>query len=140
VTHDGGEISVGAPTERIDIVEHDVDEEIRYIWIKRVVISELRVEKLVIIKNRPMKTKKNPIKYLATSKTDAPTEHVVRSYAIRWRVETVFEDPEPKPCFGDCEMHLKEGASRNRHLLIAAHSLVRLDPESNAPGTVRSKR
>ena len=25
----------------------------------------------------------NPIKYLATNKIDAPTEHVIRSYAIR---------------------------------------------------------
>ena len=34
----------------------------------------------------------NPIKYLATNKIDAPTEHVIRSYAMRWRIETYFED------------------------------------------------
>ena len=34
----------------------------------------------------------NPIKYLATNKIDAPTEHIIRSYGMRWRIETFFED------------------------------------------------
>ena len=36
-------------------------------------------------------------------------------------------------------MQTDEGASRHWHLLMAAYSLVRLDPESSALGTVRSK-
>jgi hypothetical protein len=30
----------------------------------------------------------NPVKYLATNKIDAPTPHVIRSYSMRWRIET----------------------------------------------------
>lgn len=37
-------------------------------------------------------------------------------------------------------MQTDEGASRHWHLLMAASSLVRLDPDSSALGTVRSKR
>lgn len=36
-------------------------------------------------------------------------------------------------------MQTDEGASGDWHLLMAAYSLVRLDPESSALGTVRSK-
>ena len=36
-------------------------------------------------------------------------------------------------------MQTDKGASRHWHLLMAAYSLVRLDPDSSALGTVRSK-
>ena len=36
-------------------------------------------------------------------------------------------------------MQTDESASRHWHLLMAVYSLVRLDPESSALGTVRSK-
>jgi SRSO17 transposase len=62
----------------------------------------------------------NPIKYLATNKIDAPPEHVIRSYAIRWRIETFFEDSKQDLGLGDCEMQTDEGASRHWHLLMAA--------------------
>ena len=81
----------------------------------------------------------NPVKYLATNKIDAPTQHVIRSYGMRWRIETFFEDSKQDLGLGDCEMQTDEGASRHWHLLMAAYSLVRLDPDSSALGTVRSK-
>jgi hypothetical protein len=36
-------------------------------------------------------------------------------------------------------MQLEEGASRHWHLLMAAYSFLRLDPDSSVLGTVRSK-
>ncbi|ELZ45500.1 transposase ISHwa4 [Halorubrum distributum JCM 9100] len=81
----------------------------------------------------------NPVKYLVTNKIDAPTEHIIRSYGIRWRIETFFEDSKKDLGLGDCEIQTDEGASADWHLLMAAYSLIRLDPESSALGTVRSK-
>ena len=80
----------------------------------------------------------NPVKYLVTNKIDAPTEHVIRLYSKRWRIETFFEDSKQDLGLGDCEMQEDEGASRHWHLLMLAYSLLRLDPESNALGMVHS--
>ena len=80
-----------------------------------------------------------PVNYLATNKIDAPTEHVIRSYGMRWRIETFFEDSKQDLGLGDCELQTDEGTSRHWHLLMAAYSFVRLDPDSSVLGTVRSK-
>ena len=71
---------------------------------------------------------------LATNKIEAPTEHVICSYGMRWRIETFFEDS--KQDFGPegCEMQIDGGASRQCHLLTAAYSLARLDSESKVLG------
>lgn len=66
----------------------------------------------------------NPIKYLATNKIDAPTEHVIRSYAMRWRIETFFEDLKRDLGLGDCEMQTDEGANRHCYLLMTAYILL----------------
>jgi hypothetical protein len=95
--------------------------------------------KLVIAKKETDEDEENPVNYLATNRIDAPTEHVIRSYGMRWHIETFFEDSKPDLGLGDCEMQTDEGASY-WHLLMAADSLVRLDPESSALGTGRSKR
>ena len=58
---------------------------------------------------------------------------------MRWRIETFFEDSKQDLGLGDCEMQTDKGDSRHWHLLMAAYSLVRLDPDSSALGTVRSK-
>jgi hypothetical protein len=58
---------------------------------------------------------------------------------MRWRTETFFEDSKQDLSLGDCEMQTDEGASRHWHILMAAHSLVRLDHDSRDLGTVRSK-
>ncbi|APW96324.1 transposase [Halobiforma lacisalsi AJ5] len=55
---------------------------------------------------------------------------------MRWRIETFFEDSKQDLCVGDYEIQADEGASRYWHLLIAAYSLVRLNPDSTALGTV----
>ena len=34
----------------------------------------------------------NPVRYLVSNKIDALTEHLIRSYSKRWRIETFFED------------------------------------------------
>lgn len=80
----------------------------------------------------------NPVKYLVTNKIDAPTEHAIRLYSKRWRIETFFEDSKQDLGLEDCEMREDEGASRHWHLLMLAYGLLRLDPESSALGTVHS--
>lgn len=139
MTYAGEELRVDALAERIDTVEREVDEELYDIWTKKLPVSQLGDVKLVIAEKETDEDEENPIKYLATNKIDAPTPHVIRSYGMRWRIETFFEDSKQDLGLGDCEMQIDEGASRHWHLLMAAYSLVRLDPDSSALGTVRSK-
>jgi len=140
VTYAGEELRVDALAERIDTVERDVDEETYHIWTKKLPVSQLGDVKLVIAEKETAEDdEENPVKYLTTNKIDAPTQHVIRSYGMRWRIETFFEDSKQDLGLGDCEMQTDEGASRHWHLLMAAYSLVRLDPDSSALGTVRSK-
>jgi SRSO17 transposase len=139
VTYSGDKLRVDALAERIDTIERDVDEETYHIWTKKLHVSQMGDVKLVIAEKETEEDEENPVKYLATNKIDAPTEHVIRSYGMRWRIETFFEDSKQDLGLGDCEMQTNEGASRHWHLLMAAYSLVRLDPESSALGTVRSK-
>jgi len=58
---------------------------------------------------------------------------------MRWRIETFFEDSKQDLGRGDYEMQTDEGVSWHWRLLMAAYSLVRLDPDSRALGTIRSK-
>jgi len=68
--------------------------------------------KLVIAEKEVKEYEENTVKYLATNKVDAPTEHVIRSYGMRWRIETFFEDSKQDLGLGDCEMQTADGASR----------------------------
>jgi hypothetical protein len=77
--------------------------------------------------------------YLASIKIDAPTQQVIRSSEMRWCIETLFEDSAQDLGSRDYGMQTDEGASWDWQLLMAADSLVRLDPESSALETVRSK-
>ena len=141
MTYAGEELRVDALAERIDTVERDVDDETYHIWTKKLPVSQLGDVKLVIAEKETDEDEdeENPVKYLATNKIDAPTEHVIRSYRMRWRIETFFEDSKQDLGLGDCELQTDDGASRHWHLLMAAYSLVRLDPDSSALGTVHSR-
>jgi SRSO17 transposase len=44
------------------------------------------------------------VKYLVTNKIDAPTEHLIQSFSMRWRIETFFEDSKQDLGCGDCEV------------------------------------
>jgi hypothetical protein len=48
--------------------------------------------KLVVAEKKTDEDEESPVKYLATNKIDAPTQHVIRSYRMRWRIETFFVD------------------------------------------------
>ena len=61
-------------------------------------------------------------------------QNVRDKYGMRWRIETFFEDSKQDLGLGDCEMQPDEGASRHWHLLMAAYSLVRLDPDLSTFG------
>ena len=57
---------------------------------------------------------------------------------MRGRIETFSEDSKQGLGLGDCEMQTARGTSRHWHLLMAAYSFLRLDPDSSVLGTVRS--
>ncbi len=140
VTYTGEQMRVDALAELIDTVERDIEHDTDHIWTRKLFISKPGDAKLVIAeKGTNEEDEDNPVKYLVTNKIDAPTAHVIHSYGMRWRIETSFEDSKQDLGLGDCEMRTNEGASRHWHLLMAAYSLVRLDPESSVLGTVRSK-
>ena len=140
VSYGNEEMRVDALAERIDTTEREIDGELYHIWTKKLTVSELGEVKLVIAeKETEDEDEDNPVKYLVSNKIDAPTEHLIRSYSKRWRIETFFEDSKQDLGFGDCEVHRDEGANKHWHLLMVAYSLLRLGPDSSALGTVRSK-
>ena len=135
----GEEIRVNALEERINTIERNVEGETYRIWTKKLLVSQLGDVKLVIAEKETDEDEENSVKYLATNKVDTPTEHIIRSYGTRWHIETFFEDSKQDLGLGDCEMQTDEGASRHWQLLMATYSLVRLNPDSSALGTIRSK-
>ena len=140
VSYGNEEMRVDALAERIDTTEREIDGELYHIWTKKLTVSELGDVKLVIAEKKTEdEEEENPVKYLVSNKIDAPTEHLIRSYSKRWRIETFFEDSKQDLGFGDCEVHRDEGANKHWHLLMVAYSFLRLGPASSALGTVRSK-
>ena len=84
VTYDQEEMRVDALAERIDTTEREVDDNLYHIWTKKLPVSELGGVKLIIAEKEADKDdEENPVKYLATNKIDAPTAHIIRSYAMR---------------------------------------------------------
>jgi SRSO17 transposase len=138
VTYDQEEMRVDALAERIDTREREIDDERYHIWIKKLHVSKLGDVKSVIAEKETEEAEDNPVRYLVSNKVDAPTEHVIRSYSKRWRIETFFEDSKQDLGFGDCELQRDEGASRHWYLLMLAYSLLRLGPTSSVLGKVRS--
>ncbi len=88
----GEEISVSALAERIDTFERNVEDETYHIWMKKLSVSQLGDMKLVIAEKETDEDEEDPVKYFTTNKIDAPTEHVIPFYGMRWRIETFFED------------------------------------------------
>jgi hypothetical protein len=59
------------------------------VWTQKREVSKLVDVKFVIAeKETDEENEANPVKYLVTNKIDAPTEHVIRSYSKRCRIET----------------------------------------------------
>ena len=139
VTYGGEEIRVDALEERIDKTEREIDDETYKIWTQKRPISELGEVRLLIAEKVTEEDEENPVRYFASNKIDAPSEHLIRSYSFRWPVEVFFEDSKQDLGFGDCEVRDEGGASRHWHLQMLAYSLLRLGPESNASGAQCSK-
>ncbi len=117
MTYAGEEIRADALFQRIDTAERNIEDETYPIWTKKFPVTKLGDVKLIIAEKETDEDEENLVKYLATNKIDAPTAHIIRSYGIRWRIETFFEDSKQDLGFGDCD----------------------LDPDLSALGTVRSK-
>ena len=139
VTYGGEEIRVDALAERIDTVEREIDDETYKIWTQKRSVSELGEVRLLIAEKVTEEDDENPVRYFASNKIGAPSEHLIRSYSFRWPVEVFFEDSKQDLGFGDCEVRDEGGASRHWHLQMLAYSLLRLGPESSASGTQCSK-
>ena len=114
VTYANKEMRVDALEERIDKEERKIDEETYKIWTKTLLVSKLGDVRLVIAEKVTDEDKENSVKYLATSKIDAPSAHIIRSYSYRWRIETFFGDSKQELGLrlGDCEVRDTDGASR----------------------------
>jgi SRSO17 transposase len=138
VTYDQEEMRVDALAERIDTTERKINGDTYNIWTKKLHVSKLGDVKSVIAEKETEEAEDNPVRYLVSNKVDAPTEHVIRSYSKRWRIETFFEDSKQDLGFGDCELQRDEGASRHWYLLMLAYSLLYLGSASSVLGTVRS--
>ena len=103
-------------------------------------MSQLGAKKVLISeKVTENEDEENPVKYLVTNKIDAPTKHVIRTYSMRWRIETFFRDSKQDLGFEDCEVERSAGASRHWHLLMVAYSALRLGVADSALGTVLSQ-
>ncbi len=139
VTYANKEMRVDALEERIDKEEREIDEETYKIWTKTLPVSKLGVVRLVIAEKVTDGDEKNPVKYIATNKIDAPSAHIIRSYSYRWRIETFFEDSKQKLGLGDCEVRDSDGASRHWHLRMLTYSLLRLGSESSVSERLVSK-
>ena len=135
VTYGGEEIRVDALEERIDKTEREIEDETYKIWTQKRSVSKLdEVRLLIAEKVTDEEDEENSVRYFASNKIDAPSEHLIRSYSFRWPVEVFFEDSKQDLGFGDCEVRHEGGASRHWHLQMLAYSLLRLGPESNASG------
>ena len=114
MTHAGEEIRVDALCQRIDTAERHIEDDTYHIWTKKLSVSQLGDVKLALAeKETGDEDEKNPVKYLATNKIDAPTEHIIRPYGMRWRIETFFEDSKQDLDLGDCEMYALPKASNS---------------------------
>ena len=132
------ELRVDELHEQVDLTEREIDDVTYHIWTRKLPISQLG-ERRLIIAEKVTDDGENPVKYLVTNKIDAPTEHIIRSFSMRWRIETFFEDSKQDLGFGDCEVQRERGAERHWHLLMLAYSLLRLGSESSALTRIRSK-
>ncbi|HET7322703.1 MAG TPA: IS701 family transposase [Halococcus sp.] len=140
VEHGGEMIRVDALGKRIDATEREVDGETYKIWTKKLHVSKLGEKKVLISeKVTDDEDEENPVKYLVTNKIDAPTKHLIRTYSMRWRIETFFRDSKQDLGFEDCEVERDAGASRHWHLLMVAYSALRLGVADSALGTVLSQ-
>jgi hypothetical protein len=125
---------------RVDALEErEIDEETYKIWTKTLPVSKLGEVRLVIAEKVTDEDEKNPVRYLATSKIDAPSAHIIRSYSCEWRTKTSFEDSKQELCLGDCEIRDSDGASRYWHPQMLAYSLLRLSSESSVSERLVSK-
>jgi hypothetical protein len=84
VTYSGEKIRVDALEDRIDKTDRVIDDEMYQIWTQKRHISKLGEVKLLIAeKVTDDESEANPVKYLATNKIDAPSEHVIQTYSYR---------------------------------------------------------
>jgi SRSO17 transposase len=114
VTYGGEEIRVDSLEERIDKVERDIDNETYRIWTQKRPVSKLgEVRLLIAEKATDDEDEANLVKYLATNKIDAPSEHLIRTHLYRWRIETFFEDSKQDLDLGTCKVRDEGGASRH---------------------------
>jgi SRSO17 transposase len=115
----------------VDLTDREIDGEEYRVWTKKVPVSQLG-EQRVLIAEKVTDDGENPVKYLVSSKIDAPSQHIIRSYGYRWRIETFFEDSKQDLGFADCEAQRSTSARRHWQLVMLAYSLARLAPVRSA--------
>ncbi len=123
VTYGGGRIRVDALRQRINTVPRTINDEIYHIWTQKSEVGRLGEVKLLITEK--VSDEEPSVKYIVSNKIDAPANHLIELYAMRWRVETFFRNTKHDLDFGDCELRHAAGASWHRHLLMLAYSLFK---------------
>ena len=139
VTYGGERIRVDALAERVDTVPRTIDGDTCHIWTQKREVGRLGEVKLLITKKEPSGDDEDDepsVKYIVSNKIDAPASHLIKLYAMRWRIETFFRDTKQDLGFGDCELRHAVGASRHWHLLMLAYSLLKLGAAHSALGTI----
>lgn len=108
-----------------------------YIWTQKLEVSRLGEVKILITRRESREEDEEPsVKYIVSSKIDAPASHLIALYAMRWRVEAFFRDTKQDLDFGDFDLRHAAGASRHCHLLMLAYSLLKLVAAHSALGTM----
>jgi hypothetical protein len=123
--------------DMVELVEREIDGDRYKIWTKKLSVSQLGEKKVIIAEK--VEDGDNPVKYLVTTKIDAQSAHIIRSYGYRWRIETFFEDSKQDLGFTDCEALRSTSARRQWQVVMFAYSLLRLGPVTCASGEIRQR-
>jgi hypothetical protein len=107
VEYGGDEISMDTLAGRVDTVERIVDDELYYIWTKKLPVSKLGSKKVLIAEKESNDGRgingddgdENPIKYIVTNMIDAPAAHLLRTYSTSQRIGDFFTDIEQNQLF-----------------------------------------
>jgi hypothetical protein len=90
VSYAGKEFCIDTLSKGIDTIERNIEDATYHIWIKKLPVCQRGDGKLIIAEKDADEDEENPVKYLVTNKVDPPTEHIIRSYGVCWRLEIFF--------------------------------------------------
>ena len=94
-----------------------------------------QVVRLVVIRERPKKSKKYRYFCLFTSDLERPVAELIQHYRNRWQIETAFRDVKQNFGFGTYQLRKRKGLNRFVQLSFIAATLTQLLFTKTATGT-----